>query len=127
MAQQQQLDLMPVRLERGKAPPLLGGDEARVLRNVDLCWFTGRLRRGPGESLTQITPAQYTVTAAFVAVRRDCRRVVFDSDVNGTVRMTVGNVSSLLCIGPTNENMEALESEDAAVGEGTEGSGGSGT
>ena len=98
----EELDLMPLRVDRATEPALLGGDVARLLEWVDVGWFRGRIRRAPGEVGTQIQGAATTITNAFVAVRRDCRKVVLDT-TGGTVRCTPGNAATLMCLGPTNE------------------------
>lgn len=98
----EEFNLMPLRLDRASEPALLGGDAARLLEWVDIGWLRGRMRRAPGEAGMQIQAATVTVTNAFVAVRRDCRKCVVDT-TNGTIRCTVGDSSALMCLGPTNE------------------------
>jgi hypothetical protein len=102
MAEVMQYDFMPLKLDRATEPALLAPESARVLEWVDVAWFRGRVRRMPGEVGTQITPAAVNVTNAFVATRRDCRKCVLDT-TNGTVRCSVGDNGTLLCLGPTNE------------------------
>lgn len=97
-----ELDLMPLKIDRSTDLGLLDGSTARLLEWIDVAWLRGRIRRAAGEAGTQIQGAAVTVTNAFVAIRRDCRKCVLDT-TNGTVRCTVGNASSMMCLGPTNE------------------------
>ena len=98
----EELDLMPLKIDRSTDLGRLDGSTARLMEWIDVGWLRGRLRRAAGEAGTQIQPATVTVTNAYVAVRRDCRKVVLDC-TNGLCRATVGNASSLMCLGPTNE------------------------
>ena len=106
-----ELDLMPVKLERQKAPHLLDPSEARILQGVDVQWLYGRLMRGPGVVDTQIANSASTILSAFVAIRRDCRRLVIDGSLAGAVRCTTGNYSGLVCTGPTNEWADTTDAE----------------
>ncbi len=105
----EELDLMPLKIDRSTDLGRLDGETARLMEWIDVGWLRGRLRRAAGEAGTQIQAANQTVKSAFVAVRRDCRKIVLDSSQqastspNGICRATVGNASSLMCLGPTNE------------------------
>lgn len=101
----QELDLMPVLLERGKSAHILGPAEARMLDRIDIHLQTGRISRAPGLAAMAIdaTSTGVYVQNAFVATRRDCKKVLFDSAVgtSGTVRSTVGTYSAgTACNGP---------------------------
>lgn len=122
----QELDLMPMRLERTKAPHLLEPNEARVLQSVDIQWLFGRLMRGTGVAETQLANSTYAVLSAYVATRRDGRKIVFDGtsvngSTDGTVRATVGDYSGLVSTGPTNlwelHFGDETGDEDAGVGD----------
>ena len=106
-----ELDLMPIKMERQKAPHLLDPSEARILQGVDIQWLYGRLMRGPGVIDTQIANSASPILSAFVAIRRDCRRMVIDSSLAGAVRCTVGNFSGLVCTGPVNEWADGTDTE----------------
>jgi hypothetical protein len=124
----QELDLMPMKLERSKAPHLLEVNEARILQAVDIQWLYGRLVRGPGVAETQITNSTYPILGAYVGTRRDGRKIVFDGDSNGTVRASVGDYSSyatggsnLVSTGPTElwvrHPGDETDDEDGGVGD----------
>lgn len=106
-----ELELMPTKMDRFKAPHLLLPDEARLLQGIDVQFLQGRLVRGPGMIPIEITNASYTILSAFVAVRRDSRKMVIDCDTNGSVRGTTGSYSGLVSCGPVNEWVDPTDPE----------------
>ncbi len=83
--------LNPIQLERSIAPESLAQTMARILQRVDICWLAGRVRRGAGMARTKITPTTSTRTNVGVFQRRDGRRMVVDSGLDGNIRLTVGS------------------------------------
>jgi hypothetical protein len=97
----QEFEFMPVRIDRNIELSLLPGDVARRMEWIDVAWLRGRMRRAAGEVGMQIGPNITTTTNAFVGVRRDGRKVVYEG-TDGEVWATVGN-DTQVSLGPTNE------------------------
>jgi len=92
------VDFMPVTLNRSKTQNDLDTHEARILQNLDISFFTNRIRRGPGSARTQVTGAIVNVINCFVFTRRDCKMGVLDY-TNGVIRMTPSD-GTVSCTGP---------------------------
>lgn len=87
--QQNELSLMPLKIERSKAAHKLNATEARVLQALDVTFQPGILRRGPGYAKTRLQKVNFTIMNGGIATRRDGRRMIWTYAADGTIRVTV--------------------------------------
>ncbi len=102
--------IMPARIQRSVAPERLGANDARTLQFADVLTRPGKLVRGKGLALTQVTGSNGTVTGAAVFENRAGKKLVIDGSLGGIVRVTPGD-GTLINGGPLPEWNDASSAE----------------
>lgn len=112
----------PAALERTLHPLALGAGLAELAQRVDVLSLPGRIARAKGQSRAQnVTGSATTVTSAGVFRRADCRLILVDGSLAGTIRAHPAGSGQAIgpgCNGPVPECTEVFHDPEVPCNEG---------